>query len=224
MAMRGYIGVMRRSFRGLALAVLLSLSCTGSERVIFSELGPNGVVVAPAGGDGGASPMGVESGVGSAASGVLPERLRADASFDWPQSLPGAGMCAPGTYTGRFDCMLGFFPLSGSLTFTLDRADEAEVLEIVTGEVVGLDAGGIELLRGELAGTLRCGDRTFDAQSVNGRSLPTLPLIPIPAFDAFDASFDGDFDPDLLQITGNWQMSNTGGLLCDGPFTASRSP
>lgn len=208
-----------------ALASAGCLACTGSERTIFSELAPAAVVQDPAASDGGTDRAGPSSGIGSAVSGMLPEELRADASFDWPQTLPGAGGCEPGTYAGKFECMLGLFPLSGALRFTLDRADEAEVLEIVSGEMVGLDAGGLELLRGDLAGTLRCAERKLDAHAVDGRTLSTFPLLPVPLFNGFDATLDGTFDPDVLRIEGAWRMSNvTSGLLCEGQFTVSWSP
>jgi len=209
-----------------ALLGVLALGCSGSEASIFSPLGPTGLVGDPASGGlsgaGGSASGG--SGTTGGITGAAPEKLRSDVAFDWPQTLPGGG-CDAGVYTGSFECMLGFFPLQGSMSFILDTSNESGVLEISQGEIVGLDAGGVELMRGNLVGTVRCDTETFDASSVDGRSLPTIPLIPIPAFDAFDATFDGDFDTDTSVISGAWLMKNaSSGLLCEGTFAARRSP
>jgi hypothetical protein len=223
----GYISGVRRAPTSLypqsvAFGVALALAgCAGTERTLFARVEDREVAAPPGAVD--AGPDAAEPGPGAA----VMEALDPNATFAWTETLPGAGTCPPGTYTGSFRCTIAGplpIPLQGAITLALGATGEGQRLKIVEGSVVGIDTNGADLLSAELAGALDCSTEAFSATTVNGHALPDIPIPPLQAFDTFTAELEGTFHPGDLTITGTWTMTNQVGGTCEGTFRVSHSP
>ena len=214
----------RRS--GLFAAGLLAIAgCTGTEHAVFL---PVDLTVAP--------PMPMDAAVEPVDSTVpvVPDAAPEDdedaatppdpdldrnVSFEWNETLPGQGTCHAGQYVGSFTCMISAdggvvsaSELSGQVVFTLGTSSEQQVLSITEGAIK--DSFGFNTA--DLTGSLRCTDRTFEAQTVGG-------MVWFP-FSAYEATLAGAFDDQALMIEGQFTMTNQVGETCVGDFHVSAAP
>jgi hypothetical protein len=140
--------------------------------------------------------------------------------FDWPDTVPQQGTCAPGVYEGRFNCELsgGFFifPLAftGPVRFTLERSANGEFLEITDGLLEG-DAEGI-LFTSELAGQLDCTTNAFEADAIDGTYTGAF------ANGTFTGTLEAELDRQTQTLSGTWALTAEGQAPCVGPWSATR--
>jgi hypothetical protein len=217
----------------LAASLATLVACSGSEHQVFQPLVDLSPPDAPPQ-DGtragmGEPPTTVPEG-GSAAPDVTDESILAPpvdvldptVRFEWVETLPGQGMCAPGVYAGSFTCLKETFTfppfVDGKVSFTLEGSAEEQRLTIAEGLVSDI---GEVLYTAGLSGAVDCGAKRFAAATVDGHSLN--PLDPVPA-PTFEAALDGTFDDELLLIEGNWDMVNSAGETCTGTFWARPAP
>jgi hypothetical protein len=95
---------------------------------------------------------------------------------------------------------------------TLGISSEQQVLSIIDGDVKNV--WGFEAAR--LAGSLRCVDKVFEAQTGPG-------MLWYPWTD-YRATLGGQFDDQALVIEGNFLMTNAAGARCPGSFHVSAVP
>jgi hypothetical protein len=158
--------------------------------------------------------------------------LDRDAGFDWEETVPGAGGCQPGTYTGTFTCAfvpLGAppefepYPLTGPVSFTLEPSMDGEFLVIANGELEAI-AEVIFGLRSKLAGKLDCNTLVLDAMAVEGRWALGDPNDSFLQGGLFEGELAGSLNPQTLQMTGTWALEDEAFGKCDGDWTASYVP
>lgn len=143
--------------------------------------------------------------------------------FEWEESLPGQGMCAPGVYAGSFNCLKETFTfppwVDGKLSFTLEGSSEEQRLTVTEGLVTDI---GEVLFTAGLQGAVDCGAKSFSAQTVEGQAITPIDTGVPPA--TFETDLTGTFDDELLLIEGNWDMVNSAGEVCTGTFWARPVP
>ena len=139
------------------------------------------------------------------------------AKFPWTQSLPGAGTCKPGRYTGGFECTMPGtitgWPISigGKVAFTLQGSAEAQMLVIEQGSL-----GGSFFDAPDMYGGLDCRSDDFAADA-SGMAVDF-------ATGSFAARMEGAFDDQSLRIEGKFRMVNDLGEHCDGSFRVGIAP
>ena len=145
----------------------------------------------------------------SAASGV---------TFSWPEADPGQGECLPGRYEGTFQCEMTFAgflpsgPITGPVTFTLDSAQNGELLSVSDGRLEG--TSGFTTFSCDLAGELSCASNIFHADAVNG----TYPG------GTFEGQLDGELNRLTQTLSGVWNLGVPGQEPCLGAWTVTRAP
>lgn len=217
---------------GFVLAAALELvpvtaGCSATERALFATE-QTIEIDGPADGKPDAGTDIVRGGAGARVPWPPPaEALDPDVRFEWTQTLPGAGTCRAGAYTGAFRCTIDTplpLILNGTIALTLGTTGERQELEITDGRLAGVDTTGADLLTADVFGSLDCDLNRFSAHSANGHAFPGTLVLPLRAFDQFDATLAGDFDSGSLTITGDFTMTNGVGADCVGTFSARWSP
>jgi hypothetical protein len=124
-------------------------------------------------------------------------------TFDWPATMPMAGKCQAGTYSGQFSCDVdeGFFgkvTYTGPVSFTLTASPTGEFLEITNGMLQGT-GNGIPFM-GDLVGKLDCNTNAFTARTSNGTA--TILFFPTP----IGGNLDGHLDRLTQTLAGTWTL------------------
>lgn len=167
--------------------------------------GAGGTTTAASGGVPGAG--GIPSAQGAGGGPAVPfAGYDATIKFDWPESVPTAGSCKPGKYSGTFtgwyaaDLIAGFpVPIAGNVDLTLLQSDDGEFFKLADGKISGLVYGFIPFDSG-LTGTLDCGTLKL----VDG-------FMPKGKYNLFgtDYPYEGPLDADYDKLTnafvnGKW--------------------
>jgi hypothetical protein len=124
-------------------------------------------------------------------------------TFDWPSTMPMAGKCQPGTYSGQFSCdvdegLFGKVNFTGPVSFTLTASPAGEFLEITNGMLVG-NGNGIPFM-GDLVGKLDCNTNAFTATTSNGTA--TILIFPTPV----GGTLEGHLDRLTQTLAGTWTL------------------
>ncbi len=134
-------------------------------------------------------------------------------SFTWTETLPGAGTCRGGRYTGSFTCSAAelLVPITGEVTVLLSVAPEEQKLAIEEGTVKGAF-----FLAPMVVGGIDCPSRVFEGVTIDGMDLFTQ--------ERFDAALFGTLDLDTLVIEGDFVLTNAAGQECSGTFRLGAAP
>jgi hypothetical protein len=148
--------------------------------------------------------------------------------FDWPETRPPAGTCAAGRYVGKFSCELTFIPgfppgiVEGPVTFTLEKSESGEFLEIKNGRLEAT-ANGTYPFSCDLAGKLDCSNRSFQAKAENG-TYGTAPFLGV-----FFGDMSGTLDGLTSTLAGQWSLAPGTETMplsmpCKGSWSAVLTP
>jgi hypothetical protein len=165
----------------------------------------------PATGTGGHDP-GSEPATGGAPTGgqptaVGPSPYDLGVTFDWPDTVPGAGAsCRAGRYVGTFDGGYSTgslpIPVAGDINMVLVESQDGEFFEVSDGELSGM-ANFIIPFSARIEGRLDCTTLRFDAMLLDGM------------YDAFGSqgNFEGPISADYAPSTpalvnGVWTVSD----------------
>lgn len=215
---------------GVCCAWVGATGCKGSEHVVLAPIvrdvdnlsGGSG-----GGGAGGSSPMdGGNSHPGEAGApdadasdAEIDSGLDPNVTFDWIQTLPGQGMCGPGTFAGSFSCSnegRPAPPIVGQLTIVVEPSGETESTLLVSGKLT--DAFGFDVFSGTIAGTLDCTQNELDAITTDGKVNDLL-------MSTFDTTMKGNYDPETLEIIGEIVITSHSDPpdVCRGAFQVGSS-
>lgn len=129
-------------------------------------------------------------------------------TFDWKETVPTAGSCKPGKYSGTFDGLYTSpaaanfpVPVSGAVDLTLEQSQDGEFFRLANGKMKGLVYGFIPFAS-DLTGTLDC----TSLKLVDG-------FMPKGTYNVFgvDYPYEGPLDADYDKLTnafvnGQWQV------------------
>ena len=144
--------------------------------------------------------------------------------------MPGDSDCRPGRYTGTFMCNyvpMGGNPamplaiVSGPISLTLEQSQNGEFLEIADGKLEGI-AQLIIGFRSKLSGKLDCGSLELTADAVDGLYGFGDPAV-LP-FGMFQGTLMGTLDPSSGTLSGEWNLTESAGGVCAGPWQANWTP
>ena len=182
---------------------------------------------APTAGSGGTVPA---AGVGGSGTDT-PPGLDPSVSFDWPATVPGAGLCRPISFSGSYSCKVETLfvsdRLEGSLQLSLKGSSESQQLSVSGGQVLAFDQDRTSLLTAMVtSGTLDCsqqllnvtyGPAPTDILTVD-RQVGWLVGKPQPMVTV---TLKGNLDRDGQTIKGEMTLSfeAPSETTCDGTFS-----
>ena len=155
------------------------------------------------------------------------------ASFDWTETIPGAGVCKAGIFTGRFECQVGTIVgrpdvLDGVINLVLMGASESPTLNISGGSITVWDSAMQRVVIAPLTGDLECGSQRFAADIDPTLSDP-MPLERQIAWFNPNAQpvttggLRGSLNPDLQKISGTIEILFDPQARCAGEFSITGS-
>jgi hypothetical protein len=149
-------------------------------------------------------------------------------SFDWTESIPGAGACKAAKFTGRFYCEVPLVSgetesLNGSLSLVLQGSTESQSLTIAGGGISVYDVNMNRLLIASVSGGLNCTTQRLEAV------VDPTPSAPMPVDRQFSwfnpvvqptttGMLDGSLDPDLQEVNGTLELLFEPNARCSGRF------
>lgn len=93
--------------------------------------------------------------------------LNPSVNFDWPTTIPGAGLCRPKEFTGAFSCKISTIfvneMLEGSILLVLAGSSESQQLTVPRGQVLVFD----EDMSGVLTANVSSGSLDCSQQLLN---------------------------------------------------------
>lgn len=153
--------------------------------------------------------------------------------FEWSESIPGAGVCQAGKFTGLFECQVGTIVgrpdvLYGVVNLVLMGTSEAQTLNISGGSITVWDAMMTRVVAAPVIGALQCGTQGFTAE------IEPTPSDPMPlerqlawlnpvAQPVTTGSLRGSLDPDLQEIEGDIEIRFDPNARCAGDFSIKGS-
>lgn len=220
-----------------ALSALLVMACaeeSGGEQSPPAPVQEAGAADAlPFGAQGAANDAGAQGSSGPATSGAHVgqepnTQLDRDASFDWPQTQPGAQRrCQGGTYGGTWTCTsFGFIPFGGKVDLNFVESMDGEFLELVNAKIEGkVDITG-HFFRAELVGKLDCMTLKLSAEAKGGKygNYDAARDAIVSQVGTFNGTLTGSLDPETRQLKGEWSLLADGTIDCVGPWDASFTP
>ncbi|HEY2733961.1 MAG TPA: hypothetical protein VGI70_08250, partial [Polyangiales bacterium] len=114
-------------------------------------------------GSGAAGSAGQAGGAPAAAgsAGASSPHLDPNVTFNWNETAPGTGSCAPQTMIGSFSCDVAPAILSphveGSLRMTFGSTSETQILPLSVGQLTAFDDTDQQLVMAPMTGQLDCG-------------------------------------------------------------------
>jgi hypothetical protein len=150
-------------------------------------------------------------------------------SFNWTESIPGAGGCQPAMFTGRFFCQVATITgvpdqLNGLITVLLRGSSETQTLDIDGAQIVVYDNNSIRIVIAPLTGALECGNQRLRA-TIDATPSEAMPVdrqiswVNFTVQPITTGTLTGSLDPDLQQITGDLEIDFAPTTRCVGGFS-----
>lgn len=149
-------------------------------------------------------------------------------TFDWMESIPGAGACQAAMFTGRFYCMVATIigkpdQLNGSINLVLRGSSESQTLNIDGGNISVYDESMNNVVITTVSGGLECGTQRLKAM-VDPKPTEAMPVerqlswLNPNVNPVTTGTLTGSLDPQLQEIGGDMELDFEGGTRCVGEF------
>jgi hypothetical protein len=154
--------------------------------------------------------------------------LNSSVTFDWTETIPGAGSCQAAKFTGPFYCMVATIigkpdQLNGSINLVLHGSSESQTLNIDGGNISVYDDAGNSIVITGLTGGLECGTQRLKA-TIEPKATEAMPVerqlswLNPNVNPVATGKLTGSLDPALQEIGGDMEVDFEGGTRCVGEF------
>jgi hypothetical protein len=206
------------------------LFLVGSTSIAQGGIAASSAAAAGSASDASALPPTPSAGSGAPVQPVGTRPVRNDSvKFDWTESIPGAGVCQAGMFTGRFECQVGTIVgrpdvLDGVISLVLMGSSEAQNLNISGGTITVWDEMMTRVVVAPVSGELECGSQRFLAE-IDATLSDPMPLerqlawVNPSAQPITTGTLRGSLDPDFQEIEGDIEIKFDPNARCAGDFS-----
>jgi len=154
----------------------------------------------------------------------------ANVTFNWSESIPGAGACRAAWFNGTFSCEVEALLdaadpeiLIGSIVFHLGGSSEAQTLTVENGQISAYDESSNNVFIAGVTGSLDCSTQHLEC------SVDPTPTNPMPIERQLrwlnpdvqphvTGTLKGSLNPDLQEISGDLELVFEPSPRCVGTF------
>jgi hypothetical protein len=155
-------------------------------------------------------------------------------TFDWTETIPGAGSCQAGKFTGNFSCDVDSILLperfEGSITLVLKGSSEAQSLTIDAGQLLAFDENTKPVVSAtHIVGTLNCVTQALSADVLPTKSevMPAerqVAWLNAAQQPSTSGTLKGSLDPSAQTLQGDLQLLFDPSPTCTGTFSVRAAP
>jgi hypothetical protein len=154
--------------------------------------------------------------------------------FDWTETIPGAGSCQAGKFTGNFSCAVDSILLperfEGSITLVLKGSSEAQSLTIDAGQLLAFDENTKPVVSAtHIVGTLNCVTQALSADVLPTKSEVMPAERQVAWLNAAQqpntsGTLKGSLDPSAQTLQGDLELLFEPAPTCTGTFSVRAAP